>query len=171
MAPGLFLAPMQRREGDLSSNRHGPGGARRTAEQGAVSLEFALVLPFFLLLVLGTITFGQAFTVRHVLHAAAYRASRTCTMARAPTQPCALQVVTKHLQDASVLGWCTQLTVRADNLPQNGFIGGFAQAPGNVNALQVTATCTFGLGLGQGYLAAQQIPRIGSIQAVSVMPY
>jgi Flp pilus assembly protein TadG len=51
-------------------------GNRASRERGAVAVEFALVLPIFLLLVLGIFEFGRAFNIQVSLSEAAREAAR-----------------------------------------------------------------------------------------------
>ncbi|MGR0158900.1 TadE/TadG family type IV pilus assembly protein [Paenarthrobacter nitroguajacolicus] len=51
-------------------------GNRAPRERGAVAVEFALVLPIFLLLVLGIFEFGRAFNIQISLSEAAREAAR-----------------------------------------------------------------------------------------------
>lgn len=58
-----------------AASRH-PGRTRRGKEKGAVAVEFALVLPVFLLLVLGIFEFGRAFNIQVSLSQAARESAR-----------------------------------------------------------------------------------------------
>lgn len=49
---------------------------RRSSERGAVAVEFALVLPVFILLVLGIVEFGRAFNIQVSLSEAARETAR-----------------------------------------------------------------------------------------------
>lgn len=55
---------------------HGCRGRRSLGEAGASAVEFALILPVFLLLVMGSLQFGWVLFVRHELYAAAQQVCR-----------------------------------------------------------------------------------------------
>jgi Flp pilus assembly protein TadG len=62
--------------------RGGPGAARRNAplpsgESGIVSVEFAIILPVFLLVIFGIIEFGSIFFLRNNMVNAAREAARS----------------------------------------------------------------------------------------------
>lgn len=50
------------------------------SREGAAAIEFALVVPLFLLVVAGIVEFGQAFRTQHVLTTASRRAARALTV-------------------------------------------------------------------------------------------
>lgn len=56
---------------------HHRHAARRTRRRGAQMLEFVLILPFFLLLMVASIDMGRLVLTQTTLHDAAYTASRT----------------------------------------------------------------------------------------------
>jgi Flp pilus assembly protein TadG len=56
------------------------GSGRRGSERGAAAVEFALVIPVFLMLVLGTIDFGYYFFVSEVVTNAAREGARAATV-------------------------------------------------------------------------------------------
>lgn len=53
---------------------------RKGDRDGAAAVEFALIVPVFLLLVAGIVEFGQAFRTQHVLTTASRRAARALSM-------------------------------------------------------------------------------------------
>jgi hypothetical protein len=89
----------------------------RRRERGAVAVEFALVLPILLLLVLGGIDWGYFFFAGEVAANAAREAARTGSIARVrmgytdpcqndpgpPTAPGAIAVATSYLQGAGLI--------------------------------------------------------------------
>jgi len=72
---------------------------RRNSERGAAAVEFALVLPVLLILVLGIVEFGRAYNVQTTLSAAAREGVRVMALqssaseARAATKTAALPTV------------------------------------------------------------------------------
>lgn len=53
---------------------------RKPERTGAAAVEFALVVPLFLLLVAGVVEFGQAFRTQHVLTTASRRGARALSI-------------------------------------------------------------------------------------------
>lgn len=137
--------------------RHGD----RSGEQGGAAIEFALVLPLFLLLVVAMLILGQMLTVRSALAGAVYSAARTCALARDPSQACANRVVTNRMGFVANQA-CVRLTVATTNPAEPGYPA--------VNAFQVTATCTQPGGLVQ-VLQAQIGGQLNQVTARAVMPY
>lgn len=58
---------------------------RRTAERGAAAVEFALVLPVLLVLVLGIAEFGRVFNVQTMLSQAAREGARSMALSNSTT--------------------------------------------------------------------------------------
>lgn len=58
------------------AGKRGRPGPRSAKEKGAVAVEFALVLPIFLMLVLGIFEFGRAFNIQVSLSEAARESAR-----------------------------------------------------------------------------------------------
>ncbi len=132
------------------------------------ALEFALILPALLLVILGTVTLAHAFIVRFMLSSAAYDAARTCTLAQKATQGCASQMVTKKL--GNTLKWCSNSNVNvvASDTPEPGFVDPNGQPL--VSAFEVRVSCDFTGGVGTGFLKSKGII-IASLQARAVMPH
>lgn len=150
----------------MHSRRHHGSDARR--ESGVAALEFALILPALLLVILGTVTLAHAFIVRFMLSSAAYDAARICTLARQPTQGCASGMVTKKL--GNTLKWCSNgsVAVNATDAAEPGFTG--AGGVPLVSAFEVRVSCEFTGGVGTGFLKSKGIV-IASLQARAVMPH
>jgi Flp pilus assembly protein TadG len=134
---------------------------RRQGEEGAAALEFALVLPILLILLLGTIAIGHGLVLRFLLSSAAYDAARTCTLARQATSSCARKVVENKL--GGLTQWCSSLQVTTSNTKAAGY--------DTVNALQVDLNCSYsGIVSTAAYLDSNG-PLIGNIKTRAVMPY
>ncbi|MBM4608636.1 pilus assembly protein [Rhodococcus hoagii] len=58
---------------------------RFRSESGAAAVEFALVVPILLLLVLGIIEFGRAYNIQNSLSAAAREGVRVMAISKSPT--------------------------------------------------------------------------------------
>jgi len=141
---------------------------RSRREAGVAALEFALILPALLLVVLGTVTLAHAFIVRFMLSSAAYDAARTCTLARKATQGCARDMVVKKL--GNTLKWCSNnnVDVYAHDDDEPAFKGPDGQCL--VKAFEVRVSCDFTGGVGTGFLKSKGIV-IAALQARAVMPH
>jgi Flp pilus assembly protein TadG len=60
--------------------------SRLLGERGAAAVEFALVVPLLLVLLIGIVEFSKAFNAQATLSAAAREAARTMTLANDATQ-------------------------------------------------------------------------------------
>lgn len=141
------------------------GRARRArrAQSGVAALEFALVLPLLLMLILGIISIGHGLVVRYVLSSAAYDAARTCTMARSPNpSQCTQAMVQRRLNGAGGQNWCNSLNVQARVGPVAGFPA--------VSRMLVTVNCGYRGIIGQGYLASHGLA-IFNVKAQAAMPF
>ena len=129
-------------------------------EQGAVSLEMALLLPVLLLLVLGLATLGHAMTVRFMLSSAAYDAARTCTLQGKPTSLCARTIMKKKLGKS--LNWCSTMQVSVKNASEPGYT--------SVRSFEVSSTCAYKGAVGTKFLASNKITLV-TLRARATMPY
>jgi Flp pilus assembly protein TadG len=92
---------------------------RRTrGERGAVAVEFALILPALLLIVVGTIEFGRVYSQFQVFNGAAREGARCAAVQSTPFRDCIIQdridqAASPYEVDApaSVSTACTDLTV------------------------------------------------------------
>ena len=76
---------------------------RRLGDSGQAIVEFALVAPILLLLVLGIVDFGRAFYTYHVLIDAAREGARVAVVANpATTQATVVQRINRLLKDAGL---------------------------------------------------------------------
>jgi Flp pilus assembly protein TadG len=112
----------------------------RRQQRGAVALEFALVLPLFLLVVAGTGTIGQALVLRYQLSDAAMVASRSLALGGTADTGAAGVIVRSRLGKAADRCATLQLAVETAS-----FMGG-------ARALRVALTCNFKVGLAEGLL-------------------
>lgn len=152
----------------MNTPSHRRAGKRSRAESGVAALEFALILPALLILILGTVTLAHAFIVRFMISSAAYDAARTCTLGRNATQNCAGGMVVKKL--GNTLKWCANnnVSVTATDTPEPGFVA--ANGVALVSAFEVRVSCDFTGGVGTGFLKSKGIV-IASLQARAVMPH
>lgn len=137
------------------------GTAERKRCQGAVSLEMALLMPIFLIMILGLATIGHALIVRFMLSASAYDAARTCALSRQANQACAKALVLRKM--GATKKWCNNspsVTVKISNEP------GYTQ----VRSMEVQITCAFSGGVGIVYLKNNNIT-LTTLRARATMPY
>ncbi|MBK6846627.1 MAG: pilus assembly protein [Proteobacteria bacterium] len=135
-----------------------------SCEHGGAAIEFAMVLPLFVLLLIGMLHFGLVLTTRYALVGAVYGAARTCTLARDPTQGCAQAAIAAQMA-FNAGGPCGTLNVVAANADVAGYDGANA-----VRAFAVTATCSGGWALSAPFRAevGASLDRFG---ARAVIPY
>jgi Flp pilus assembly protein TadG len=134
----------------------------RRGESGVAALEFALVLPILMLLILGVVSIGHGLVVRYVLSSASYDAARTCTMARTATATCARAIIQSRINGAGGAAWCTSIDVQVTDAPEPDYPA--------VNAVTVDANCNYRGIIATGYLQSQGLA-IFDIHARAVMPY
>jgi len=145
----------------VSRARAGRGVRRGRRDQGAAALEFALVLPILVMLLIGTIAIGHGLVVRFLLSSAAYDAARACALARQPTQTCARTVVNNKL--GGLTKWCKSLQVAAHSAPAPGFT--------TVDTLEVELDCNAsGVVSTTAYLGSHGM-LFGNIRVKAAMPY
>ena len=142
-----------------------PGSGSQRAqrgESGVAALEFALVLPLLMMLILGVISIGHALAVRYVLSSASYDAARACTLNRTVTVGCAQTIIQRRINDAGGAAWCSSIAVAVQDQPEPGFPA--------VNAMSVEANCSYRGVIATGYLQGQGLG-IFNIRARAVMPH
>jgi len=122
------LAPMSRRRG-------------RGRERGSVSVEFGLLLPAFLLLILGGLHFGMVLTTRHRLTDAANYATRAAAV-RGITSAGSIRTMLEARMGSAVAD-CTSINVVASTV-----------ADGSLTRLEVSATCNLNPAFGASILGA-----------------
>lgn len=108
---------------------------RKDRERGAAAVEFAMLIPALLIILLGSIHFGRAFAARHRLGDAAGFAARGAAIAGNPGL--ADQLLRARMNGAD----CTQISVGAQAL---------GTAP--YRYLLVSASCTLPIPLGSALL-------------------
>lgn len=74
----------------------------KRVRRGAVAVEFAVVAPFFLLLLAGIFEFGQAFRIEHMLANATRRGARSAIVNGAANSQVLQQVKTRCVQTLGV---------------------------------------------------------------------
>lgn len=144
------------------SDRHVCRGRRD--EAGIAALEFALVLPILLSLILGIISIGHGLVVRYVLSSAAYDAARACAMERRVNSACAAPIVMDRLTQAGGALWCNGMptvTVPAPQ-PEVNLI--------TVQRAVVEVDCAYRGIIGQGFLQQEGFA-LFNIRARAAMPY
>lgn len=130
-------------------------------EEGAAALEFALVLPVLLILLLGTISVGHGLVLRFLLSSAAYDAARTCALKKTPTTACANQAVANKLK--GLQKWCSSTNVKVQGTQAQGFTA--------VNSVEVELDCQYtGIISTAAYLGTHGM-LFGNVRAKAVMPY
>jgi Flp pilus assembly protein TadG len=91
---------------------------RLRGQRGAVAVEFALILPVLLLIVIGTIEFGRVYSQFQVFNGAAREGARCAAVQSTPFTDCVVQDRIDQAAglyepdaDATVSTVCTDLTV------------------------------------------------------------
>ena len=118
-----------------------PRRDRRRGQAGSVSVEFGLVLPVFLILVLGGVHFGRVLTTRHRLTDATNYATRAAAV-RGITDAGAIRTMLEGRLGGAVAD-CSTITVVASTAVDAG-----------LTRLQVSATCNLNVGFGAALLGA-----------------
>lgn len=108
------------------------------ARRGAATVEFALVLPVFLLLLAGMIEFGQAFRIQHSLSTAARSGARSAIVAGVSNSTIVQNVQTLCAQLLGVSS--TDVSV---GISVNGNINGSLANASNGDSISVTASIPY----------------------------
>ena len=111
-------------------------------QRGSVSVEFALVLPVFLALVLGGVHFGRVLTTRHRLADAANYAVRAAAV-RGMTSAGQVRVLVEDRLGAA-RGDCSTLAVTAATAADGA----------GLSTLRIEVTCGVNVGFGEAVLGA-----------------
>ena len=154
-------------------------GAKRgqPGEQGAIAVEFALILPVLLLLVFGIIDFGHAWYMRHMMSDAsregARYATRYCTAGTTRILPKDLSpsvtnfILLTSAENGGKGGWGLQSLLPADASP--------AVTPGGPGATWTSATTVAGkdfiitiTATKTWFVLGNLIPGLGSSKLLSV---
>ncbi len=115
---------------------------RRNPESGSVSVEFALLLPVFLILVVGGLHFGRVLSTRHRLSDATGVATRSAAV-RGITDAATIRgLLTARLAGAA--DDCSAINVVANTVVDGA----------GLTRLEVTCTCTLNIGFGASILGA-----------------
>ena len=114
---------------------------QKRGERGAVSVEFALVLPILITIILGGLHFGQVLTTRHSVADATSYATRNAAINGVADNTVIRSVIENQLGTNS---GCSAISV-STNLVTDGF----AQV-----RLDVTTRCTLAPTFGIGFLGA-----------------
>jgi Flp pilus assembly protein TadG len=92
--------------------------SRLRSERGVIAVEFALILPVLLLIVVGTIEFGRVYSQFQVFNGAAREGARCAAVKSTPFSDCVVQdrinsaaTPYKPAANASVSKVCTDSTV------------------------------------------------------------
>jgi Flp pilus assembly protein TadG len=118
------------------------GGSRKVgaADDGATAVEFALVVPMFLMLVFGAIEFGRLLWTEQALQETAIAGARCVAIAQGsnPTNsPCASGGTNTYITNVAK-GWGLALASISPTTPASGGCAGLSQ---------VTLTSTFSSGV------------------------
>jgi Flp pilus assembly protein TadG len=117
--------------------------ARRSSRQrGSVSVEFGLIAPLLLMLILGGVHFGRVLTTRHHLTEATNYAARAAAVARTSNSAQIRNLILSRMGTGN--NGCSNITVTSTTS---------ADAIG-VQRLDVTARCAVASGVGGSLLGA-----------------
>lgn len=134
---------------------------RCRGEQGAAALEFALVMPVLLMILIGIAVLGHAMMVRFMLNGAAYDAARTCSLQRMPTSACVTGIVKKKL--GKTLKWCSSWKAVPKTTKEPGLV--------EVYSLEVSVDCIYGGIIASKSYHASHGLTLGTLRARASMPY
>ncbi len=132
-----------------------------TNERGATALEFALVTPVLLMILIGIAAMGHAMMVRFMLDGAAYDAARICALARKPTSACTTGIVKKKL--GNTLKWCTSWKTIPKWQKEPGFT--------EVTSLEVRVECVYGGIIGNKSYNQSHGIKLATLRARATMPF
>lgn len=127
--------------------------ARR--ERGALSVEFALLMPLLLLVIIGGVHFGRVLMTRHKVTEATNYATRAAAVARTSNANQIRNLIQNRLGASS---GCTNVQVTATT--QTDALG--------LTQLRVTTRCTLGEMFGSSVLGAIGP---GELTVTAAMPY
>jgi Flp pilus assembly protein TadG len=130
-----------------------PRGTKKPKELGAVAVEFALILPIFLALVLGVVEFGRAFSIQVSMAEGAREAARYMAI---------------HYKEAGALGAAQQKAINAAPIAdlQPGEINISSCGPGLDAVVLIQANTAYLTGLPT---LLPFLPNIMNISAKGVM--
>ena len=138
-----------------------PGRRRslRRGRRGGAALEFMLVLPTLMLVLVGMLSLSTFLTTRYFITAAALHAARTCAILRNPTLNCAQADVAAYLPLVA-RARCNglQVTTQTTLLPGT-----------TVNMFDVSLNCAYNIDFGGALLQGQGI-QFGALTAKGSMP-
>lgn len=134
---------------------------RPARRRGGAALEFMLVLPTLMLVLVGMLALSNFLTTRYYLTAAAIHAARTCTLRQARTLACVTDDVQRYLP-APIRARCSALQVITANTPLGNGI--------NVQTFDVDLRCAYDVGIGAGFLGGQGI-QLTELKAQGSMPW
>ena len=129
--------------------------SRASAQRGSVSVEFMLLMPLFLMLIVGAIHFGSIINTRHRLTDSVNYAVRAAAVQRTPTAN-AVRTMIEGRMGANQSD-CTTISVVSNLIPD-----------GALTRLEIAATCNLSAPLGSSLLGAVG-PDTLTVQAA--MPY
>jgi Flp pilus assembly protein TadG len=115
---------------------------RKGSERGSVSVEFALLLPVFLVLIVGGVHFGRVLTTRHRLSDATGYATRAAAIRGITSAGSIRAMVIDRLGGAS--SDCSAINVVSNTVADGA----------GLTRLEVSATCTLDVGFGASLLGA-----------------
>ena len=113
---------------------------RRRGERAVSMVEFCVVAPLFLLLVVLILDFGRAIYVKNTLDAAAREGARRAVLNNAPTSAQVESVIHGHSSDVSLANPCAYTTPAAPAAGDTGLI--YLSAPPGGDSSASTPGCT-----------------------------
>ena len=110
-------------------------------QRGSISVEFALVMPLLILVIVGGVHFGKVLMTRHELAEATTYATRAAAIAQTPNAGTIRGLIEGRMGANTS---CTSISVTATT----------AQDALGLTRLEVTARCTLDTGIGGNLLGA-----------------